>query len=115
MRTTIYVGYIPKDKLMFELWKYARKVPYYYYDNTLPEPYVTINDIRNDINFMILNNRDIDVTTYHGKMLFINITRDNIDTTQYNLYNGKYSAENIVRKLKKEELERSVLNYYKSY
>lgn len=110
-----YIGYIPKDKLMFELWKFARKSPYHYYLPNIADPKVTLDEIRNDINFMIENNREIDITTYHGKLLFINITTDTVDTKQYNMYNGTRAAENIIRKLKLEELEKSILNYYKFF
>ncbi len=106
-----YIRFIPKDILMLELWKAARKSPYHHYID-IKETQLTLEEIRNDINYMILNNRDLCVTTYYGKMLFIDVSKDYVDTNLYNLYNGKNKAELIIRNLKLKELEKTLIKYY---
>ena len=111
---SIFIGLLPKDELLLALWKEARVAQYFY---NCPEKLeeLTLDVVRCDINNMIMNGRDIDLTTYHGKLLYINITSDTIDIADYNMYNGIGKAEKIINNLKKIELEKTALNYYKFY
>lgn len=107
----IYIKYLPKDKLLYQLWKYAKPAYYMYYcKDTIPV--LTLEKAKQDINYMIHNNRTINISTYYGKQIFIDITGDYLNTLEYNLYNGRNLAEYIIDNLKKEEMQRSVLKYY---
>jgi hypothetical protein len=110
----VFIKYLPKDKLLFSLWKEARMAQYFYYCPEQLEQ-ITIDNVTSDINFMIMNGRDIDLTTYHGKLLYINITPDVIDVFNYDMYNGRGKAKLIINKLKKDELEKSIVAYYKFF
>ncbi len=110
----IYIKYLPKDKLLYELWNGARYSPNFYYCPEL-KPTLTLQTVTDDINHMINNDRDIDLTTYHGRMLFIDITNDYIDTFNYDLYNGRGSAKKIIDILKEEELKRTICTYFKFF
>jgi hypothetical protein len=110
----IYIKYLPKEQLLFELWKYARISPNFYYCKDL-SPVLTIEDARKDINCMLANNRDIDLTTYYGRMLFIDITGDYVDTFNYDLYNGLNKAKKIIDLLKEKELRHTLYTYYKFF
>ena len=76
---TIYIGYLPKDRLLYELWLHARRSPNFYYCKEL-SPILTLEIAKKDINFMLADSRDIDLTTYYGRMLYIDITGDYVDT-----------------------------------
>lgn len=110
----IYIKYLPKDKLLFELWNAARSAPNFYYCKEL-SPILTLLDAKRDINHMIANNRDVELTNYYGRMLFINITKDYIETTNYDLYNGRHSAKKIIDALKAQELNGLLCTYYKFF
>lgn len=107
----VYIKYLPKDKLLYELWKPARRSQYLYYcPKSVPQ--LTLEKAKRDINHMIENSRDLDITTYYGKLLFIDISGDYMDPFTYNLYNGRGTAEEIIKKIKIEEMNRSVLKFY---
>jgi len=110
----IYIKYLPKDLLLYELWKAARMSPNFYYCKEL-SPVLTPEDAKKDINHMIANNREIYLTTYYGRMLFIDITGDYVETFNYDLYNGRNSAKKIIDSLKEEELKKTMCNYYKFF
>lgn len=113
-RMIIYIKYLPKDKLLYALWLGASQSPNFYYCPLLM-PILTEDIAKTDINYMIANNRDIDLTTYYGKSLYINITNDTVDTNKYDIYNCKGVAEKIITNLKEKELNRTVCVYYKFY
>jgi hypothetical protein len=112
MDEKVYIKHLPKDKLLYELWKSAKPARQFYYCKDLI-PEVDKSTITDDINHMIANNRRIDLTTYHGKQLFIDITDDFVDCFDYDLYNGHGVAEKIIIDLKKEELAVSICTYVK--
>jgi hypothetical protein len=107
----LYIKFLPKDKLLWYLWKNAKIAHYMYYCPKLA-PVLTLNKVRRDINYMIENGRNIELNTYYGKLLFVNITGDYLDTFTYNIYNGCSAAEHISTDLKIEELSRCVLKYH---
>lgn len=104
----VSIKFIPKDKLLFELWYYARKSQY-----SVDPDNLTLKRINQDLLFMIKNKRRLEVTTYHSRLLFIDITDDTVDTLNYNVHNGYGTAEKIIALLKLEEMENSILSYYK--
>lgn len=110
----ILIKYLPKDKLLFELWKAARISPNFYYCIKFV-PTLTLDVVKNDINHMLSDKRDIELTAYYGRMLFVNITGDYMDTTEYDLYNGKYAAKKIIDDLKEGELYNTLCTYYKFF
>ena len=110
----IFIKYLPKDKLLYELWKNAKPAQYMYYCKALA-PTVTESEVKRDINNMLRNNRGIELTTYNGRLIFSDITEDYFDPFTYNMYNGKKMAEKIINNLKTEELKRTVLNHFKRF
>ncbi len=110
----IYIKYLPKDTLLYSLWQKARLSPNFYYCKEL-SPVLTLDEARKDIICMIADGRAIDLTTYYGRMLFVDITGDYLDAFSYDLYNGKNSAKKIIDFLKEQELRRTVCNYYKFF
>ncbi len=110
----IYIKHLAKDKLLYALWKAATRRSHYlyYFHDDLPQ--TTLNKIRRDLNHMIKNNRPLYLTTYYGKLLYIDISNDYLDDETYNMYNGAKKAEKIINDLKQDELEESLLRYYVS-
>lgn len=107
----IYIKYLPKDKLLYRLWEAARFSPNLYYCQE-HRPILTYDIAKNDINFMIHNKRPIDLTTYYGRLLYIDITDDYTDVFNYDLYNGKGTAKKIIDSIKEEEMNNTVCRYY---
>jgi hypothetical protein len=107
----IHIKYLPKDKLLWKLWTHAKLAQYM---QLCPElaPKLTQSDARRDINFMIQDNRCIELTTYYGRLLFVDITDDTFDAFTYDIYNGRGTAKNITDKLKFSELQRTICKYY---
>jgi len=111
MKNKIYIKYLPKDELLYNLWKNANPARYFNKcRNALPN--LSINKAKRDINYMICNNRNIELTTYYGKTLYIDITGDYVDVFAYNLYNGKCQANKIINEIKICELKKTILKYY---
>lgn len=110
----IFIKHLPKDRLLFALWKEARIAPFFYY---CPEKAtdISLEIVTDDINNMINNSRDIDLTTYHSRLLYINITSDLVDVSDYNTYNGTGKAERVINELKKEELTKTIITYHKFF
>lgn len=111
----VYIGYIPKDLLLYSLWKHAKQSPSMKYCKKELIPDLTLEKTRIDINHMLHNDRDLILTTYYGKLLFIDITGNICDVLMYNLYNGRRSAENVIHKLKTDLLKNISMRYYKFY
>ena len=111
MPDKIYIKYLPKDKLLYYLWRGARLSTYFVYCND-KIPILTLSKARRDINYMLQNKSDIKLTTYYGRPLFINISTHWISSDDYNIYNGKNTLERIVKRIKLEEMQKSILRYY---
>lgn len=103
--THVYIKDIPKQLLILELWRYAKNVKY------VPQLKLDLATIADDIQHMKNNSRAIDLTTYYGKTLFIDVSRDYVDCSTYNLYNGINLAQKIITNIKKEILKGFILNY----
>ena len=110
----IYIKHLAKDILLFKLWEAARNSPNFYYCKDTC-PVLTPKLTKKDINYMISNDRKIDITTYYGRMLYIDISNDYTDVFMYEIYNGQGSAENVIRQLKKQELEKAICTFYKFF
>jgi hypothetical protein len=107
---SIYIGHLPKDVLLYELWSHARTVSY----AKLAEykPLLTQAGATRDINCMIRDQRKIDLTTYYSRLLYVDLTGDYLDPFLYDAYNGQGLAETVITNLKKNELERTILKYH---
>jgi hypothetical protein len=110
----VYIKHLAKDLLLYELWKAARNSPNLYHCSEM-RPTLTYEVTKSDINYMIDNNRKIDVTTYYGRMLYIDISGDYVDVLNYDIYNGRGAAQKIIDKLKERELQKSVCVYFKFF
>ena len=107
----VYIKDLPKDELLYKLWLVAKKSQYlYYYNGDLPM--LTRATAKQDLSQMIINKRDLSLTTYYGKLLYIDLSEDWLDTSIYNLYNGQRLAELVISTLQLEEMQRTVLRYY---
>jgi hypothetical protein len=109
----IDIKYLPKDILLYELWKRARLSQYFYHCKE-KAPRLNIERCRNDINHMFINNKNIEVTIYYGRLIYINLTDNEVDTFNYNVYNGSEAAEEVINEIKKNQMNKVQLNYYKS-
>jgi hypothetical protein len=104
----LYIKYLPKDRLLFELWKRARRSQHFYYCPHLM-PKLDLVQCRKDINMMIASNDKIEVCTYFGRLVYVDITGDYLDSFNYDVHNGDDAALSVVTELKKEELLKAVL------
>ena len=107
----VYIGHLPKDLLLYNLWKSARCSPYFYHcKDKLPT--LSLYEVREAIDFMLQDNRPIEITTFYGRFLYLDISNDLLDISIYDNFNGMGTAKNIIDKLKISELQRSILRYY---
>jgi hypothetical protein len=113
-KNMIYIKYLPKDRLLYMLWENAKIAQYFFEYPTTTPPVLTICKARRDINYMIMNNRALDLTTYYGRLVFSDLSGDYYDYFTYELYNGSGSARYIVQQLKMDEMKKAILRYYVS-
>ena len=75
----IYIANLPKDKLLFELWQNAKDSYYFVFcKDKLPK--LTLSQVKLDLEEM-KKNLSIHLTTYYGRMLYIDISGDFMDTS----------------------------------
>jgi hypothetical protein len=106
----IYIRNIPRDILLYELWKYAKPSPYFKHC-TYAIPLLTVELARDALNDMIANNNLLSVCTFYGKTIYADITDDYLDQTDYDIYNGKGLAKTIINNIKKKLLNRCLIKY----
>ncbi len=107
----MYIKYLPKDALLYALWCKAKTAPIlYHYKNY--KPVLTIETVQADLNAMIKNNRPMQLSVYHGKYLYVDLTNETFDSVMYNSYNGWRQAEKIVSELKLQQLQKMILTYH---
>lgn len=109
----LFIKWLPKDELLYELWLNANNAQYMYYCNHLA-PTLTLKKATRDIKFMIEEKRELDMTTYYGRLIFSDISGDYLDAFTYDLYNGDGLAQKIVNRLKIKELKKIRLRYFLS-
>ncbi len=107
----IYIKYLEKPLLLYNLWKNA-KISHYFYECPDIKFDINIEIVKKDINFMLEASNKINVSVYHGKNLYVDITDDYLKCDMYNILNGKFKAENIILELKTDEMKKSILRYY---
>lgn len=107
----IYIKHLPLGKLLWSLWSHAKLDRYMQLCPKLA-PKLTIQKAWRDINFMTMDNRKIALTTYYGRLLFVDITGDYLDVFTYDMYNGRNMAKKITNKLKLEELKNTMCKFY---
>lgn len=103
----INIKYLPKDVLLYKLWKRAKVIPYFRKPKI--ELILTKERAKKDALSM---KKGTYLTYYYGRTLFVDITQDDLDYTIYNMQNGRDAAQKVVRKLKTKELKRLCLRYY---
>jgi hypothetical protein len=110
----VYIKHLPKNKLLYHLWESAKIIHYF---KLVPNniPICTISNIDEDILYMNLNKRDIELTTYYGRALYVNLSNDYMDTFAYDMHNGRGTCKKIIQQLKKEELQKSIMRFYLKY
>lgn len=101
----ICIKYIPKDLLLYELWRHADKIP----ELEFVKCNLTLKKARRDLKYMIINNRKLHLTTYYGKALFIDISSDYLDPFAYDMYNADGLAQKVIAVLKIQQLEKIIL------
>lgn len=105
---------MPRDILLHRLWSNAKPSQYFYYCPEMKHN-LTLDQVRDDINNMLSNGSEISMTSYQGKLLYVKISEDYMDPLQYNSYNGNGLAEKIISEIKKEEMNKVLLSYYKFF
>jgi hypothetical protein len=109
----VYIGDLPKDKLLFYLW-YNAKISdkYKHCGNIVNYEIPNLQTIKEDLNNIYKNNGNYFIGEYYFKELYIDIFPDNCYVHGYNLDNGYKHAQKIISMLKMEELRKCVTNYY---
>lgn len=110
--TKVYIGLIPKDQLLYELYQRAKPSNYFRHCKELL-PKLEFSDVRRDLYWLIVNKSRIDFTVYYGKMLYIDITDNYVDTTDYNARNGCKLAEFVINLMKLITMRYTLLTYHK--
>lgn len=110
-KNNIYIKYLPKEIILYNLWKYAKPTHYMYYCKELI-PKLSIEQTKIDIKQMMKEFNIIYLTSYYGKYLFVDLSSDYLDVSYYNIYNGRGLAEKIINRIKKEELNKGILRFY---
>ncbi len=98
----IDIRYLDKATLVLKLWQHAKKSPYLKHYAAHID--LDISDIKNDLMTMQTNNEPCSFTIYYGKVLLVDVTRDSMDPRDYDFYNGKNKAADIIADIKAHEL-----------
>lgn len=107
-----YIKHLDISRLLFNLWSAARYTIWCIDDPR--KPVLTMEICQRDIATMIASGRPLDLDIYYGKPLYVDLSDEVLDTTRYNRYNGKNSAEKIVAQMQKTEMHLSVLSTWKA-
>ena len=108
----IYIDYLPKDILLYELWANAKKISQLKEFDGDIQP--SMSDIQEDLRIMHRDNQRFVFKIYYGRYLFIDVTDHYLNPISYNIYNGPYLAERIIDKVKLSEINKSILRHYTS-
>jgi hypothetical protein len=116
MEDKLYIKFIDKSELLYELWKNAKPTHYFY---ECPEMgfIIDLDTVKNDIKNIMTSDGylgKISFSVYQGKNIYIELTNDYLKYDLYNLLNGQQKAEKIVTELKVKEIKKSILKYYVS-
>jgi hypothetical protein len=106
----LFIKNIPKEVLLYELWLHAKSSPYIRYCPEL-KPVLTVELAKEALNNMISNNDLLSVCTFYGRPVYVDITNDTLDPSNYDMHNGKKLAELVVTKLKKKLLDACLLKH----
>jgi hypothetical protein len=103
----IYIKNLPKDILLYRLWYNAKYIKY------LKNLKINLNlkRAKKDIDIMLINERKLNLTTYYGKRLFIDLSSDYLDILAYEASNGRGIAIKIINDMKKEEIIKIIALY----
>lgn len=110
----IYIKHLPKDKLLFKLWEQAQ-IAEYFSQCMHRVPVLTQNKALRDVVHFVQNRDQLELTTYYGRLIYADLSKDFLDPSWYNYYNGRGKAQRIIRRLKLEELKKTILKYYVSF
>ena len=103
----LYIKYLPKHLLLFNLWKNAISAQSF---SRCPDklPDLSLTRAKRDIGYMLKDGTSIELTTYRGRTMYIDISGDYFDSFSYDMWNGTGSAKKIVDSLKISELMKSI-------
>lgn len=121
----VNIKYLPKDELLYQLWKKARNIPYLDVDEiceddcdrTCSSKYLdedlilTREQAKKDVAEMPPGTF---ITYYFGRTLFVDITSDDFICNKYDQCNGRRLANKIVNIVKVKELYKLALRHYLS-
>lgn len=107
---SIFIKYLDKHQVLYYLWRGAKQAKQFTYCADAC-PALTLTQARVDIANMIKNKRALDLNTYYGKTMLIDITGDYFDPFLYNTRNGYNQAQKIINKLKRRELQKALVAY----
>lgn len=113
-RSARYIKFLPKDKLLYELWLHAKPSKFMSQCIELT-PVLTLEKAKRDIQYMIDSNRNLSLTNYYGRHLHVDLSSDYLITANYNKHNGNALAEKIIAVIQLEELCRTALCYYTTF
>lgn len=108
----VYIGNLPKEILLYNLWKNAKYLHFFNIIGKKYRPILTIKIACEDIGMMIKNNRRLELAGYYGKNLNIDISGDYLDLYEYELSNGSGIIRKVIRKLKKKEMKKTITKFY---
>jgi hypothetical protein len=75
-------------------------------------PVLTLAECRKCINEMIESSDRISVCTFYGKLLYVDIDSDWLDSFNYDTHNGDNTAYTVINALKKEQLNTAILRFF---
>ena len=107
----LYIKYLDRSIILFELWQQARYLPHIYSMKEHPE--LTLEICKRDIKQMRANG-SMKLTTYYGKRLSINLSDDVFDPIGYEEEQGYQRATQIIHKLQKQQVTHCILRYFKA-
>lgn len=104
----IYVKYIPKHVILYELWQKAD----YIYENKTE---LTLSQACEDIKYMT-EMQDLDnITVYRNKNIHIDLTSDTIDLFMYCMHNdlNVSDVKKSINIIKEQYIRKAILTYVK--
>jgi hypothetical protein len=107
----VCIKYLPRDLLLHELWLGAMMCQNLARCTQLA-PNLTLAQVKKDIRFMGRDKRELSLTTYWGRSLFVKLSGNYLDTFTYDMMNGPGRGRAVIDRLKRQELGRMVVRFY---
>lgn len=107
----IFIGNLAKQDVLYNLWLKAGDMPEMIYSKIKPK--LTLSRAAEDLSYKLINRSKLSFYNYYGRTLFVDITTDYMDPCEYDFYNNESGkAQNIIEKLKLEELKKTILKFW---